>query len=230
MTVRVSIIIPTLNEACRIERAIDRAQRTGADEVVVADGGSHDATVEFARRHDCDVVTCAPGRAVQQNAGARHATGEVLLFQHADAWLDPAAVCQIKAALARPSVLGGAFCQQIEAAGCLYRLLEQGNAARVKWLGLPYGDQGIFMRHDVFSQLGSFPEVGLMEDVLLMRALRRRSWPTLLPGPIHVDARRWQRQGVVRQTIRNWSILAANACGVSPDRLEKFYPRHDLPS
>jgi len=225
--VRVSIIIPTLNEAEQIERSIEHAQRSGADEIVVADGGSDDATVEFARRQNCELVTSATGRAVQQNAGARHATGDVFLFQHADAWLDPAAVDQIKTALEQPTVLGGAFCQQIEAAGTLYRLLEQFNARRVKWLGLPYGDQGIFLRRDVFLELGGFPDVELMEDVLLMRALRRRSRPVLLPGPIHVDARRWQRHGVVRQTIRNWSILTAHACGVSPSRLAQFYQRHD---
>ena len=224
----VSIIIPTLNEAGQIARALQHARRAGAHQIIVSDGGSRDATVDVARQHDCQVVASGRGRAAQQNAGARRATGDVLLFQHADAWLDPTALDQIKTALARPAILGGAFSQQIEATGVLYRLLERGNAARVKWLGLPYGDQGIFVRRDVFEEVGGFPEVSLMEDLLLMRVLRRRSWPALLPGPIHVDARRWQRHGVVRQTLRNWSILAANTCGVSPDRLVKFYPRHDL--
>lgn len=224
---KTSIIIPALNEAARIAEAVRRARETGPYEVIVVDGGSGDETAALARQAGANVLITVPGRAVQQNIGARHATGDVLLFLHADTWLPPHAVRQIESALADAAVGCGAFRQQIEAEGLAYRLLERGNAWRVKRRGMAYGDQGIFVRRALFDELGGFPEVRLMEDLLLMKRLRRRSRPELLPGPLHISARRWQRHGVVRQTARNWLLLAAARFGVSPDRLAQFYARHD---
>lgn len=224
---RISIIIPVLNEAAQIAIAVVRACQTQPHEVIVVDGGSTDETVPLARQAGAGVLATQPGRARQQNQGAQQATGDVLLFLHADTWLPPDGLRQIAQALANAAVGCGAFRQRIEAEGFLYRLLERGNAWRVKRRGMPYGDQGIFIRRALFDELGGFPEVRLMEDVLLMKRLRRRAWPVLLPGPLHVSARRWQRHGVVRQTARNRLLLAAARCGVSPDRLVRFYARHD---
>lgn len=226
-TVNVSVIIPTLNEAALIGHTLQRTWAAGAEEVIVVDGGSHDGTPELALQAGCVPLRSPPGRAEQQNAGARRARGEVLLFLHADTWLAADGVCQIKAALADPAVLGGAFRQRIEASRWAFRLLEWGNARRVLWFGLPYGDQGIFLRRDLFERLGGFPSVPLLEDLLLMRRFRHYGRPVLLPGPLHVSPRRWLRYGVVRQTLRSWSLLAAYALGVSPGRLARFYPRHD---
>ena len=223
---RVSVIIPALNESDCIADAVRRAWASGAFEVLVVDGGSCDDTAELARAGRAHVLTGPRGRALQQNLGAHAATGEALLFLHADNWLDHGAVAQIVTALDDPTALGGAFRQQIEASGLLYRALELGNALRVRWRGSPYGDQGIFVRREVFHRLGGFPEVGLMEDVLLMKRFRRLAWPLLLAGPLHVSARRWQRHGVVRQTLRNWSLLASAALGISLDWLARFYPPH----
>jgi len=224
---RVSFIIPALNEAERIARAIETAWIAGASEIVVADGGSDDGTPEIASSAGANVVSSSRGRGRQQNAGAKAATGEVLLFQHADNWCDVRTVDQICSALADPSVLGGAFRQRIEADGLLFRCLECGNALRARLFRLPYGDQGIFMRRDVFERVGGFPEVALMEDVLLMQRFRKLAHPVLLPGPHHVCARRWQRHGVICQTLRNWRILLAHTCGVSPEKLAQIYRRHD---
>jgi hypothetical protein len=152
----------------------------------------------------------------------------VLLFLHADCWLAPDAHLQLVEALFDERTLGGAFRQRIEARGLIYRLIERGNAMRVRIRKLPFGDQGIFVRRGIFQELGGFPDVPLMEDVLLMRKLRRLSRIPLLPGPLHVSARRWQKHGPVRQTLRNWSILTAEQLGASPDRLADFYaPHHD---
>jgi hypothetical protein len=107
-------------------------------------------------------------------------------------------------------------------------LIERGDSLRARLLKLPYGDQGIFLRCETFRKLGGFPEVRLMEDVLLMRKLRKISPIPLLPGPLYADARRWQRHGVIRQTLRNWSILTAERLGVSPDRLADFYAPHTV--
>lgn len=224
---RVSFIIPALNEAAHIERAVESAWAAGAAEVIVVDGGSEDATCELASAAGAHVLKSPRGRAVQQNTGAAAASGEVLLFQHADNRCAPASVDQIRAALADSRVLGGAFRQRIEADGLLFRLLEFGNALRVRLFRLPYGDQGIFLRREVFDRLGGFPEVPLLEDVLLMQSFRRLGRPVLLSGPHYVSPRRWQARGIVRQTLRNWGILLAHTCGASPERLAHFYSRND---
>jgi rSAM/selenodomain-associated transferase 2 len=224
---KVSIIIPALNEAAVIERAIQAAWQTGAHEVIVVDGGSQDNTIALAKAAGSQLILSNPGRAYQQNQGAAQASGDVLLFQHADNWLDDSAVEQIQNVLQKPSIIAGAFEQQIAAPGTLYRCLEWGNAWRARCWGLPYGDQGIFLRREAFEQLGGFPEVRLMEDVLLMQRVRRKRRPVLLPGPIHIDPRRWQRHGIVRQTVRNWTLLTALRLGATPNELARFYPRHD---
>jgi rSAM/selenodomain-associated transferase 2 len=224
--VNVSIIIPTLNEQDHVARAVNSALGTGAHEVIVVDGGSHDETCKLAGESGALVFSGPAGRAVQQNAGAHRATGDVLLFLHADNWLDPGSVEQIEVALADQTIPGGAFRQRIEADGLLYRLIERGNGVRVAWRGLPYGDQGIFVRRTLFDRIGGFPETRLMEDLLFGKALRQTGRPILLPGPIHVSPRRWERHGVVRQTLRNWGLLAARSLGAPPDRLARHYPPH----
>jgi rSAM/selenodomain-associated transferase 2 len=223
--VKTSIIIPALNEAANITSAVGRAWATRPLEVIVADGGSNDGTPELAERAGALVILSPCGRGVQQNRGAAAAKGDVLLFLHADTWLVDNGLEQIAAASSNPGVLCGAFRQRIEASGRLYRWLERGNALRAAWRGLPFGDQGIFVRREVFHEVAGFPEVGLMEDVLLMKQLRRRGRPVLLPGPLYVSARRWQQYGVIRQTARNWLLLTAARLGVPPDRLAAFYPR-----
>lgn len=216
-----------LNEEENLGKAAASAWKAGADEVIVVDGGSDDRTIEIARQHDSKVLSCDAGRAAQQNSGASQADGEVLLFLHADNWLADSCLEQVRDALKNDQRLAGAFHQKIAASGIGFRLLERGNAARVRLLGLPYGDQAIFIRRATFEELGGFPEVRLMEDLLLMKKLRRSVRPVLLPGPLHVSARRWQQNGVVRQTMRNWSLLTAYKLGCSPDRLARFYARHD---
>lgn len=224
---RISVIIPALNEVGYVARAVASAWRAGASEVLVADGGSSDATQRLAAAAGAMVINSPPGRAVQQNAAARCATGDVLLFLHADNWLAPAAGEQVHAALAGSDRVHGAFRQWIDASDRIYRWLERGNAERVRWCGLPYGDQAIFIRRAAFESAGGWPEVPLMEDVILMRNLRRQAWPLLLSGPVHVSPRRWQRHGVIRQTLRNWRLLLNFSLGVSPEQLAAQYRRHD---
>lgn len=226
---RFSVVIPALNEAAVIRRAALSAWEADASEVIVADGGSDDDTAAIAAACGCRVTNAPRGRASQQNAGASQATADVLLFLHADGALAPQVGRQLAGAIRRPQVKCGAFRQRIEASGWRYRWLETGNAQRASWLGMPYGDQAIFVSRQVFDALGGFAEVPLLEDVLLMRRLRRRWWPVLLPGPVYVSPRRWQRNGMVRQTLRNWLMLAAFAGGIPPQRLANWYPRHDEP-
>ena len=226
---RFSVVIPAINEAASIRRAARSAWDAGACEVIVSDGGSHDCTTDLAAAENCRIVSASRGRARQQNAGAAAASGDVLLFLHADGALAPQIGQQIAAVFAHPRTITCAFRQRIEADSIAYRWLECGNAQRVRWLGVAYGDQAICVRNCVFQELGGFPDVPLLEDLILMRSLRRRTWPLLLDGPVYVSPRRWQKHGIAGQTLRNWTILMQFAAGATLERLAASYRRHDQP-
>jgi rSAM/selenodomain-associated transferase 2 len=224
--VKLSIIIPALNEASNIANAVRRAIELGPHEILVVDGGSTDGTLDLVADLDCRVIDSPRGRSFQQNLGARESTGDTLLFLHADCWLPSSATLQMEQTLRSSRVPGGVFCQRIEARGPTFRFMEAGNALRVCCTRLGFGDQGIFLRREVFESLGGFPQTRLIEDVLLMRKLRDSGRLALLPGPLHVDARRWEKHGPVRQTLRNWLLLTAEQLGASPDQLARFYLPH----
>ncbi|QDV68780.1 N-glycosyltransferase [Rosistilla carotiformis] len=228
----ISVVIPALNEAENIERCV--ASAAAAGQVIVVDGGSDDATLQIAEAAGATVIRSPAGRAMQQNAGAKAATGKTLLFLHADNHLAPTAIHQVCDAMTQhPERWWGALGQRIEAAGFAFRLLEHGNAWRVRWRGLPFGDQAIFVQRERFDEVGGFPDEPIMEDLILSQRLRRIGRPLLLPGPVYVDPRRWQQMGVLRQTFRNFGLQIAFALGVSPQRLRSHYANHadsDSPS
>ncbi|MEM6330523.1 MAG: TIGR04283 family arsenosugar biosynthesis glycosyltransferase [Planctomycetota bacterium] len=218
-------MIPTLNEAPVIASAIGHAWRLDPHEVIVSDGGSDDGTPRLAAEAGAVVLHGPPGRGAQLSTGAAGATGDVLLLLHADTWLAPEGATQLRRAAER-GVAWGAFRQAIDDPGRRFRWLEWGNAARVRWMRLPYGDQAMFINRRLYLQVGGFAGMPLMEDVELSRRLSRIARPALLPGPLHVSARRWQRQGVVRQTAKNWTLVALWRCGVPPATLARWYRPH----
>ena len=222
---KVSVIIPTLNEQQTIASAIASATQAGAHEVIVVDGGSTDQTTQIAARHAAVLTSEQSGRAVQQNLGAQHAVGDVLLFLHADCRLTPDSISDLVGRLSSsPETIAGCFRQRIDQSGFRYRSLEAGNLWRARVLKSAYGDQGIFIRTSAFHELNGFPDVCFLEDLLLMKQLRRAGRIVVLDSHIEVSARRWQQRGVLRQTLRNWLIVALAHLGASPDRLAKFYP------
>ena len=205
--VHISVIIPTINESQAISRAVESCWEAGADEIIVADGGSTDATILIAESLRCEVVISSPGRGVQQNRGASVATGNLFLFLHADCYLAPTCLDQIRQDRQSLEHLYGAFRQAIPNCDRIYRWIERGNAQRVKRLKMIYGDQGLFISRQLFQMVGGFPEIPLMEDVVISRQLSRHNVPQLLTGPLTISARRWERHGPIRQTLRNWALL-----------------------
>jgi rSAM/selenodomain-associated transferase 2 len=219
----VSVVIPVLNEAGCLEETLICLRRQNPHEIAVVDGGSTDDTL--ARAHAADLVLHAPrGRARQMNAGAARASGSVLLFLHADCRLQDGALAAAERALSQRGVVAGCFRMCVAEAGAVYRCIDACATLRVRLSGLIYGDQGLFLRRDLFERLGGFPELRLMEDVFLSRKLRSQGKVVVVPQRIFVSARRWQRGGVIRQTLRNWTLTALAGLGVHPDRLAAFYP------
>lgn len=219
----ISIIIPVLNEGPNIAPLIAATRALGACEIIVVDGGSTDDSWDQAAAADVRLKSDR-SRARQQNAGAKGATGDVLLFLHADCRLQSGCLEAVRRAMTDSRCAGGCFQQSIDATGWLFRVLERGNAARVRWLGWAYGDQAIFVRRSVFEALGGFPDLMLMEDLYFVKRLRQAGRFVQLTPPILVSARRWKKSGAVRQTLRNWTLLALAHLGVSPNRLARFYP------
>jgi rSAM/selenodomain-associated transferase 2 len=218
----ISVIIPTLNEAKVLERTLAHLHQTPGLEIIVVDGGSTDGTVALAKRHAI-VLTAPPGRAAQMNRGAQQATGEVLLFLHADTLIGLAALRKMAEALEDPTVVGGAFRLVIDSPRRSLRLIAAAANIRTRLTRIPYGDQGIFVRRSVFEKLGGFPIQPLMEDVEFARRLKRVGRVVLLPEPAVTSSRRWDKEGMGYTTLRNQVLLMLYFIGVSPDRLARWY-------
>jgi rSAM/selenodomain-associated transferase 2 len=222
---RVSVVIPTYQEATTILACLSRLAAQGADEVVVADGCSSDGTAELAKRHGARVITAPLGRGTQQNLGAAATSGDVLLFLHADCRLETGAIEVLRRFMCgHPRIPGGCFRMRVDAADPRFRLIDLAADIRGGLLGIPYGDQGLFASRWAFERVGGFPETRLMEDVLLSLKLRQLGRVVRLPARIFVSPRRWQRTGIVRQSVWNWTLTLLAALQVPPDRLARHYP------
>ncbi len=222
--VRLSIIVPVLDEAHGIEAALGALQalRHAGAEVIVADGGSSDATCRLASPL-ADLVIDAPrGRASQMNAGARASRGATLLFLHADTLLPPDALDAI-GLLGASGREWGRFDVAIAGADPLLALVGLLMNARSRASGIATGDQAIFVRRAAFEAVGGYPPIPLMEDVALCKALRRRSPPLCLRERVVTSARRWERHGTLRTIVLMWRLRLAYALGADPHRLARRY-------
>jgi rSAM/selenodomain-associated transferase 2/rSAM/selenodomain-associated transferase 1 len=220
-----SVVVPTLEEARRVAAHVGALLLEPGVEVVVADGGSADATARIAVAAGARVVEGARGRAAQMNAGAAAASGRVLLFLHADTRPPTGFPRLIRAALADGRVAGGAFAFATDDASPVMRLIERGARWRARALGVVFGDQGIFARRSAFDACGGYPVLPLMEDAAFVRRLRQEGRFALLDAPAVSSARRWRRHGVWRTTAANALVTAAWLCGAGPVRLSRAYPR-----
>ena len=222
---RLSVIIPTFNEEASIGHTLDRVGDGSAWEVIVVDGKSTDRTQEIARTRGATVVDSPPGRGRQLRAGAAVATGDTLLFLHADTSLPSGFENHIFAVLNRPGVCAGAFRLSIDAEGSPFRLIERVANFRSRVRQMPYGDQGIFVSAKVFHEVGGFPDVPILEDYALMRRLRRKGRIEIAPATVVTSARRWIDHGVWRTTLRNQICIAAYRLGVPPSAIARWRER-----
>lgn len=220
---RISVIVPTLNEAQRLPLCLASLTPLRPVEVLVSDGGSTDETVSIARSGGARVVETSAGRARQMNAAAAVAAGDVLLFLHGDCQLPPDARAAIEAVLSEPEVGCGAFRHRIDSPRSALGWIAAADNFRAGWLHRPYGDQALFVRRELFAAAGGYPDVPILEDLLLVRQLRRRTRFRLAEAVVVTDARRWERRGILRTTLLNWIILCGAALGVPYGRLSDLY-------
>jgi rSAM/selenodomain-associated transferase 2 len=215
----ISVVIPSLDEEDHVAAAV-RSVREDA-EVIVVDGGSADGTREAAAAAGATVMVSARGRGVQLHAGARAARGDWIVFLHADTRLERGWAAALRSL--PTDVVGGAFRLALDPPRPAYRLIDAGVALRCRLFRLPYGDQGIFARRDVYGRIGGFRPLPLMEDVDLVRRLARAG-PLAFPSVrAFTSARRWERQGVLATTLKNWALAVLYALGASPETLVRAY-------
>jgi rSAM/selenodomain-associated transferase 2 len=220
---RISVIIPALNEEKSISATIESIMPLRPHEVIVVDGGSTDRTIAVCRELGIRVLFSPRGRARQMNLGARQATGEVLLFIHADTQLPSSALDDIGLALADARIVGGRFDVRLEGKHWMLKLIGAMISLRSRISRVATGDQGIFVRRDVFAELGGYPDLPLMEDIALSRALKRRGRLACLRSRVVTSARRWEAEGIWRTIFKMWALKSLYLVGISPLRLKRYY-------
>jgi rSAM/selenodomain-associated transferase 2 len=221
---RLSIVMPVLDEAAQIQSALQalaplRAQGT---ELIVVDGGSRDDTLARCTGLADHVLQSERGRARQMNAGALRASGSVLLFLHADTLLPAGALAAIEQAL-NAMYHWGRFDVQIDGPSRWFPLIAALMNLRSRWSGIATGDQGIFVRCDLFMELGMYPDQPLMEDIELSKRLRRHGRPACLRERVRTSGRRWQRDGVWRTVLLMWRLRLLYRLGTPADDLARWY-------
>ncbi len=223
---RLSIVIPTLDESPRIGFLLNDLEpiRAKGHEVILTDGGSTDATRDLAGPRVDHLILTGRGRARQMNAGAAAAAGEVLWFLHADSRIPPQAPWRLLDAC-REGGLWGRFDVRLSGASRLLRVVEWSMNRRSRFTGIATGDQGIFVTRNAFELAGGYPEIPLMEDVALSRTLRRRARPVCLRTRIMTSSRRWEERGIVPTILLMWRLRLAYALGADPHRLARLYGR-----
>ncbi len=220
-------MIPVLHEGDIINRIIEHLEKIDEierSEIIVVDGSPERDTINMIRSKRVISMGSKKGRAVQMNAGSRIARGEILLFLHADVYIPEDALLCIGKVLADNKYVGGAFEIGIDSEKFILKLIERFANYRSGLTGIPYGDQCIFIREKIFNEIGNFREIPIMEDLELMERIHRRGYSMkIIPRKVVSSPRRWEKEGVVYCTLRNWVIRLLYHMDVEPDRLIKYY-------
>ncbi len=222
-----SIIIPVLNESSVINHTVEHVCRIGSGfdmEVIIIDGDSQGSTINVLRNSEIIKGISPRGRGEQMDKGASLAHGEILLFLHTDTELPENALRTISTVMADKEYAGGAFDLGIRSARLIFRLMEKLVHVRTRLTRIPYGDQAIFLRKEVFDKMKGFKKIPLMEDVEFMKRIKRSGYKIrIIPQKVKTSPRRWEKEGVIYCTLRNWMLRGLYHLGVQPDKLVKFY-------
>ena len=223
----ISIIIPVFNEGEIINDLISHLRLIDNDfikEIVVVDADPGGSTLSMIRDKSIKRLCSSIGRAVQMNAGAKAAAGNVLLFLHADTRLPDNAFSLINEVFAESTCSAGAFSLGIDSPAFIYRIIESSASARSRITKIPFGDQAIFISRDVFDKIGGYKEMPLMEDVELMQRLKKSGHGIrVLSQKVRTSSRRWDKNGAVVNTLRNWRVQLLYRLGTSPEKLAMYY-------
>ncbi len=224
MSSRITIVMPVLNEEIVLGDTLSSLGMSDREELIVVDGGSTDNTASIARTFTDKVYVTKRGRGHQMNIGAENAHGEILLFLHADCKLPQNGFSVIRERLKDSTISAGAFDLSIEHPKLHFRVIEFGANLRSRVTAVPYGDQGLFMRREVFERSGGFADIPLMEDIDISRRLKKMGRIIFIRPPIKTSPRRWIKEGPVFTTLRDWTISCSFAfLKIPPHKLTKYY-------
>ncbi len=226
-TPEVSVIIPVFGEGDTISALLDHVASiaSGADiEIIVADGDVRGSTIRMISQKGVTSITAQKGRAAQMNAAAKVARGDTLLFLHADTLLPESAFNEIRAFMASERCAGGAFDLGFADRRMIFRLTALFASLKHRLTRVPYGDQAIFIRRSVFESLGGYADIPLMEDIDLMKRLKRSGMKiSISSSRVKTSTRSWDTNGIAYTILRNWTLQVLFLCGVSPHRLARHY-------
>lgn len=225
----ISLIIPVLNEAESINRFLDHVSSlryNGDFEIIVVDGADDQGTLNNIKKQNIKKIASKAGRARQMNRGASEATGEVLLFLHSDTEL-PEDGLELIADTVVSECVCGAFELGIASSRLIYRIIETVVRVRTRFTLIPYGDQAIFVIRSFFDSLGGYNEIPLMEDVDLMRRVKKSGVKIrIIDKQVKTSSRRWEKEGVLFCILRNWTLITLYLIGIPPERLVRYYSPH----
>ena len=223
--------MPVFREEELIDQAVSALQSLRCDgrlEIIVVDGDPEERTLKALKSDGVVTARSEKGRGRQMNAGALLASGDILLFLHADTQLPEDGLLRIRATVKDGRCVGGSFDLGIRSDRFCFRLVEKAASLRSRITRVPYGDQAIFMRKDFFLRLGGFSDLPVMEDIDLMRRVRRSGARIqIIKEKVGTSARRWEKEGVLVCTLRNWMLVLLYLVGVAPHRLARYYRSHD---
>ena len=222
-----SIIVPVFHEGERINDLIEYVNGLDSDgnaEIVIVDGAPEKDTLRKIRSSSVIKISSEQGRAKQMNAGASIARGEILIFLHADIELPVYALRKIGSFIERTEYVAGAFDLGIKSDKFIFKVVSRISSLRSRLNRIPFGDQAIFIRREYFNKIGGYKEIPLMEDVELLRRIKKYGDRiTILNDRVMTSPRRWEKEGVIYCTLRNWTLRALYLLGVSPEKLTNFY-------
>jgi rSAM/selenodomain-associated transferase 2 len=225
-----SFIIPVLHEAEGINHVIETLYHQFPDEVfevIVVDGDLQGSTLQALQRSDVIALTSSPGRGMQLNAGAEAAHGEYLIFLHADTTLPPNALQEVRAILSDERYVAGAFTLRFDSRHWAMRLINLTAPWRTRLTRYPYGDQAIFMTKTYFNKLGGYAEIPIMEDLDLVRRIKKRGDKICISkAKVLTSARRWEQEGIIYSSLRTWILASLYCSGVPAEKLVNHYRRH----